>query len=345
MLVRILWCFLAVACSVATAHAQTPLRAELLGTGLTRPIGVVFDPVVPGAVHVVQQGGLVLTFYNGGFRSTPFLDLTSVVSGGDDERGLLGLAFPPDAATSGRVFVNFTNRTGAGNTVVARFTRSSADPLVLDPASRFDLQFPAAGGGRQGFIVQDFTNHNGGNLAFGPDGYLYIGLGDGGAGDDPNNRAQTPTTLLGKMLRIDVSGSPANGYAVPADNPDFNVHGIGNALPEIWSFGLRNPWRYSFDDVGPGATGALVIADVGQGAREEIDYEPAGRGGLNYGWSTFEGTLINPNSSAMPAFQPVTAPTYEYTHAVGQVITGGYVYRGAALGAFYQGRYFYSDCA
>jgi len=345
MLVRILPLAVAAVCSIATAHAQTPITAQLLGGGFTRPVAVVFDPVVPGAVHLVQQGGLVLTFHNGGFRPAPFLDLSSVVSGGDDERGLLGLAFPPDAATSGRVFVNFTNRTGAGNTVIARFTRSAADPLVVDPASRFDLQFPDGSGGRQGFIVQDFSNHNGGHLAFGPDGYLYVGLGDGGAGDDPNNRAQSPTSLLGKMLRIDVSGSPANGYTVPADNPDFTMKGVANALPEIWSFGLRNPWRYSFDDVGPGATGALVIGDVGQGAREEIDYEPAGRGGLNYGWSTFEGTATNGNSTAVPAFQPVTAPTFEYTHAVGQVITGGYVYRGAALGAFYQGRYFYSDCA
>ncbi|MGE0363235.1 MAG: PQQ-dependent sugar dehydrogenase [Vicinamibacterales bacterium] len=345
MLVRILPLVVAAACSIATAHAQTPIRAQLLGGGFTRPVAVVFDPVVPGAVHLVQQGGLVLTFHNGGFRPTPFLDLRDVVSGGDDERGLLGLAFPPDAATSGRVFVNFTNRTGAGNTVIARFTRSAADPLVVNPASRFDLQFPDGSGGRQGFIVQDFSNHNGGHLAFGPDGYLYIGLGDGGAGDDPNNRAQSPTSLLGKMLRIDVAGSPVNGYTVPGDNPDFTMKGVADALPEIWSFGLRNPWRYSFDDVGAGATGALVIGDVGQGAREEIDYEPAGRGGLNYGWSTFEGTATNGNSAATPAFQPVTAPTFEYTHAVGQVITGGYVYRGAALGAFYQGRYFYSDCA
>ncbi len=345
MLVRIALLLAAAACSIDTAHAQTPLRAQLLGGGFTRPIAVVFDPVVPGAVHLVQQNGLVLTFHNGGFRATPFLDLRAVVSGGDDERGLLGLAFPPDAATSGRVFVNFTNRSGAGNTVIARFTRSAGDPLVADAASRFDLQFPDGSGGRQGFIVQDFSNHNGGHLAFGPDGYLYIGLGDGGAGDDPNNRAQSPTSLLGKMLRIDVSGSPANGYTVPAGNPDFTTVGVANALPEIWAFGLRNPWRYSFDDLGAGATGAMVIGDVGQGAREEIDYEPAGRSGRNYGWSTFEGTATNSNSSATPAFQPVTPPVFEYSHAVGQVITGGYAYRGAALGAFYQGRYFYSDCA
>src|SRR5690606_32314277 len=126
-------------------------------------------------------------------------------SGGNDERGLLGLAFPPDAATSGRVFVNFTNRTAAGNTVIARFTRSTADPMVADPASRFDLRFPDGAGGRQGFITQPYSNHNGGNLVFGPDGYLYIGLGDGGSANDPGHRAQNPETLLGKMLRIDVA--------------------------------------------------------------------------------------------------------------------------------------------
>jgi glucose/arabinose dehydrogenase len=345
MLVRILPLLAAAACSVATAYAQSPIRATLLGSGFTRPVAIVFDPVVPGAVHLVQQTGLVLTFHNGAFRSTPFLDLTQVVSGGGDERGLLGMAFPPDAATTGRVFVNYTDRTGAGNTVIARFTRSTADPLVVNPASQFNLNWPATGGGRQPFITQPFENHNGGHLAFGPDGFLYIGMGDGGAGDDPNNMAQTPTTLLGKMLRVDVSGNPPNGYTVPADNPDFTQVGVMNALPEIWAFGLRNPWRYSFDDFGADNTGALIIGDVGQGAIEEIDYEPAGRKGRNYGWSTFEGSTINPASPHMPAFQPVVSPTFEYTHAVGQVITGGYVYRGAALGAFYQGRYFYSDCA
>jgi glucose/arabinose dehydrogenase len=346
MVVRGLLIVLGVAWSVAIADAQPALRARLLGSGFTRPVAVVVDPVVPGAVHVVQQNGLVLTFVNGVPRGVPFLDLSTVISGGDDERGLLGLAFPPDAAATGRVFVNFTNQSGAGNTVIARFTRSAGDPLVVDAASRFDLQWPASGGGRQGFITQPFANHNGGNLAFGPDGYLYIGLGDGGAGDDPDNNAQTPTTLLGKMLRVDVSGNPPNGYTVPADNPAL-LPGTplpGTTLPEIWAYGLRNPWRYSFDDVGPGATNALVIGDVGQGAREEIDYEPAGRAGVNYGWSTFEGSSVNPNSTAVPAYQPVTPPVYEYGRALGQVITGGYVYRGAALGASYAGRYFYADC-
>jgi glucose/arabinose dehydrogenase len=342
MLVRFLSLLVATACSVATAHAQPAIRATLLGSGFTRPVAVVFDPVVPGAVYLVQQNGLVRTFLNGVPRATPFLDLTTMVSGGADERGLLGMAFPPDAASTGHVFVNFTNRTGAGNTVVARFTRSAGDPLVVDPTSRFDLQWPAPGGGRQGFITQPFTNHNGGNLVFGPDDYLYIGMGDGGAGDDPDNNAQTATTLLGKMLRIDVSGSPANGYSIPPDNPTFS---IPNVLPEIWAFGLRNPWRYSFDDLGPDATNALVIGDVGQGQREEINYEPVGRSGQNYGWRVFEGSIENPNLPGQtPAYQPVIPPIFDYTHAVGQAVTGGYVYRGAGLGAFYQGRYFYADC-
>ena len=347
MLVRFLPLVVAAVCSVATAHAQPALRARLLGEGFTRPVAVVVDPVVPGAVHVVQQDGLVLTFVNGAPRATPFLDLTSVVTEIHDERGLLGMAFPPDAAATGRVFVNFTNRTGAGNTVVARFTRSAADPLVVDMASRFDLMWPATGGGRQPFITQPFANHNGGNLAFGPDGYLYIGMGDGGAGDDPDNLAQTPTSLLGKMLRIDVAGNPPNGYRIPPGNPDFTMVNppITNALPEIWSFGLRNPWRYSFDNVGPGATGALVIGDVGQGAREEINYEPAGRGGSNYGWSVFEGRIENPATAGrMPAYLPVTEPIFDYPRTSGNVITGGYVYRGTRLGGFYQGRYFYADC-
>jgi glucose/arabinose dehydrogenase len=328
--------------SVVPAVAHAALRATLLAQGFTRPVAVILDPVVPGVIYLVQQDGLVLTFQNGVQRPTPFLDLRTVISGGNDERGLLGMAFPPDAAATGRVFVNFTNKIGAGDTVIARFTRSAGDPLVVDPASRFDLRWPAAGGARQPFIVQPFSNHNGGNLVFGPDGYLYIGLGDGGSGDDPMNNAQTGSTLLGKMLRVDVSGSSPNGYTIPPDNPIFPVP---NTLPEIWAFGLRNPWRYTFDDQGPGATGALIIGDVGQGAREEIDYEPVGRAGRNYGWRVFEGTIENPNLPPQaPGFQPLTAPTFEYTHAVGQAVTGGYVYRGTALGASFQGRYFYADC-
>ncbi|HUU35131.1 MAG TPA: PQQ-dependent sugar dehydrogenase, partial [Vicinamibacterales bacterium] len=319
--------------------------ATLLAGGFNRPNGVVLDPVMSGAVYVVDQRGVVRAFLNGAERPTPFLDLHTVISTGG-EQGLLGMAFPPDAATSGRVFVNFTN--ASGHTVIARFTRSVADAMVIDSASRFDLQWPDGSGGRQGFIAQPYVNHNGGNLVFGPDGYLYIALGDGGSGDDPLNNAQNPATLLGKMLRIDVAGTTPNGYTIPDTNPvpagDATFTGI-NALEEIWAFGLRNPWRYSFDDFGPGNTGALIVADVGQGEREEINYEPAGVSGRNYGWRVYEGTLENTNVAPLPpAYLPLQAPVSEYTHAVGQAITGGYVYRGTALGAAYQGRYFYADC-
>ena len=343
MFVRILPLLVAALVTALPSAAHAQLRARLLASGFNRPNGIVFDPVVPGAIYVVDQSGLVRAFLNGAERPTPFLNLVGTVSTGG-EQGLLGMAFPPNAAATGRVFVHFTN--ASGHSVVARFTRSTADPMVLNAASRFDLQWPIAGtANRQGFISQPYSNHNGGHLAFGPDGYLYIGMGDGGAGDDPPNNAQTPSTLLGKMLRIDVSvaDSDTNGYAVPSGQPTFST--MTPALPEIWAFGLRNPWRYNFDDVGNGATNALIIADVGQGDREEINIEPAGQGGRNYGWRVYEGTLENTRVAALgPAYLPLQSPNFEYTHAVGQAITGGFVYRGSALGAAYRGRYFYADC-
>ena len=339
MLVRTLPLVVAALLTVLPAPVHAQLRATLLATGFNRPNGIVIDPVVPGAVYVVDQRGVVRAFLNGAERPSPFVDLSAIVSTGG-EQGLLGMAFPPDAAGTGRVFVHFTN--SSGNSVVARFTRSAADQMVLNPTSRFDLKWPNGSGGRQDFITQPYANHNGGHLAFGPDGFLYIGMGDGGSGNDPQNNAQNPATLLGKMLRIDVSGSPANGYTIPATNPVFNT--MTPALPEIWAFGLRNPWRYNFDDLGPGNTGALIIGDVGQNAREEIDYEPSMQGGRNYGWRVREGTLDNFQEA--PAYFPLTGPILEYPHAGqnGEAITGGYVYRGSALGATYQGRYFYADC-
>lgn len=251
------------------------------------------------------------------------------------ERGLLGLAFPPDAATSRRFYVNFTNTDG--HTVVARFTRGTNGRV--DTGSRFDLVWPD----RRRFIEQPYSNHNGGNLAFGPDGYLYIGLGDGGSGGDPLNNAQNPNSLLGKMLRIDVSvaDSDTRGYRVPADNPFVSQTPVA-ALGEIWAFGLRNPWRYSFDDWTRGGTGALVIGDVGQGAREEVDWEPSGRGGRNYGWRVREGRAAYDTRLAA-AYQPLTEPIHDYTHAEGQSITGGFVYRGRALPSSLNGRYIFAD--
>jgi glucose/arabinose dehydrogenase len=320
--------------AVVALPAQTALRARVYASGFTTPVAFVQDPIDRTVQYVVEQSGRIRVVRNGIVLDTDFLDLrNAVIAGG--EQGLLGLAFAPDTA-SGRLFVNFTNT--SGNTVVARFQRS-ANPLVADPASRFDLRWRDVGP----FIAQPFSNHNGGNLIFGPDGYLYIGLGDGGSGNDPAHRAQNPRELLGKMLRIDINvpDSDSVGYAIPGDNP-FVAGGPAGTRPEIWDFGVRNPWRYSFDDPARGGTGALVIADVGQNRWEEIDYEPRGRGGRNYGWRNREGSHDNVTALA-PAFQPLIDPVYEYDHSVGQSITGGFVYRGAALGSAYQGRYFFAD--
>lgn len=325
-----------VACGiVADLHAQLRLRQQ--ASGFTSPVAFVQDPVDRAAQFVVQQNGHIRVVRGATVLPSDFLDLSSAVIAGG-EQGLLGLAFAPDAAASQRFFVNFTNR--SGDTVVARFRRSS-DPVVADPASRFDLRWGGAAG--PAFIAQPFANHNGGNLAFGPDGYLYIGLGDGGSGGDPDHRAQNPQELLGKMLRIDVNVADSHplGYQVPPDNPF--VRGVPVAArPEIWAFGLRNPWRYAFDDPVRGGTGALVIGDVGQNRWEEIDYEPRGQGGRNYGWRNREGAHDNVVSRP-PAYLPLTEPIYEYDHSAGQSVTGGTVYRGSALPAVYQGRYFFAD--
>ena len=324
----------AVAMFPSALHAQ--IRAQTVATGFSSPLHYVHDPHSPDVVYIVEQGGLVQTLRNGS-RLEPFIDLRGSVSTGG-ERGLLGMAFDPNIA-SGRVFFNFTNTNG--DTVVARFRRSSANPLRADTASRFDLRWPTG----ERVIRQPFANHNGGNLVFGPDGYLYIGLGDGGSSNDPQNHAQNPASLLGKMLRIDIAvdDADASGYRVPPDNPFLDGQPLP-ALAEIWDFGLRNPWRYTFDDLGAGATGALIVADVGQSAREEINYEPLRAGGRNYGWRIREGRIATPGVAATaPAFGPLVDPILDYPRSMGQSITGGYVYRGSALGAAYHGRYFFAD--
>jgi glucose/arabinose dehydrogenase len=317
------------------AELRAQLNARVHVSGLVTPVAFVQDPSSPLVQFIVEQRGRIRAVSNGILEPVDFLDLSGVVRS-DGERGLLGLAFPPDHAASGRFYVNFVNV--AGDTVVARFRRAPGS-LVADTASRVDLRWGAS---RTPVIAQPFANHNGGHLAFGPDGYLYIGLGDGGSGNDPLNHAQNPASLLGKFLRIDVNvpdDHPA-GYVVPPDNPFLDGRPVA-ALPEIWSFGVRNPWRYSFDDPALGGTGALVMGDVGQNAREEINYEPAGRGGRNYGWRNREGTRVNVDT-VPPAFLPLTDPVYEYDHAAGRSVTGGYVYRGRSLGG-YQGRYFFGD--
>jgi glucose/arabinose dehydrogenase len=328
-------CIRVVVCAAVVllpSSAVAQLRAVTYVSGLSSPLAFVQDPADATIQYVLQQGGRIRLIRSGVLQTTPFLDLTSSISSGG-ERGLLGMALAPDYGTSGRFYVNFTNT--AGDTVVARFRRSASNPLAADTSSRLDLLWSTG----ERVIRQPFSNHNGGSLVFGPDGYLYIGMGDGGSGNDPSHLAQNMTSLLGKMLRIDVSVADTNtaGFVVPPDNP-FRT----SSRPEIWSVGLRNPWKFTFDDPARGGTGAMLIADVGQGAWEEVNYEPAGRGGVNYGWRNREGAHDNV-TTLPPAYQPLVDPIYEYSHSVGQSITGGYVYRGNALGSAYRGRYFFGD--
>jgi glucose/arabinose dehydrogenase len=318
--------------SASIADAQ--LRTEVVAAGFVNPVAFVVDPGDPSTFYVVEQRGTIRTVRGNTVSPDFFLDLrSSIASGG--ERGLLGLAFPPDAVESRRFYVNFTDLDG--DTVVARFTRDAQGAAIAN--SRFDLQWPS---GRR-VIPQPFSNHNGGHLAFGPDGYLYIGMGDGGSGGDPQHNAQNPNTLLGKMLRIDVNvpDNDPRGYLVPEDNPFVDRRPIA-ALTEIWAFGLRNPWRYSFDDWTKGGTGALVIADVGQVAREEVNWEPRGMGGRNYGWRLREGRA-NYDTRQGAAYQPLTEPIYDYLRSDGMSVTGGFVYRGSALHPMFNGRYFFAD--
>ena len=329
---------LVLAMSLGTASAaNAQLRAQQVATGFTLPIAFVQDPSDSGTQFVAQQNGHIRVIHSGVVLPSDFLDLSTVTAAAG-EQGLLGLAFAPDYATSGRFFVNFTDL--AGNTVVSRFTRSASNAFVADPASRFDFRWGGPNGNR--YIIQPYTNHNGGHLAFGQDGFLYVGLGDGGHGNDPEGRAQNPAEYLGKMLRIDVGvdDGDSEGYRVPLDNPFVN--GPSGARPEIWSFGLRNPWRYSFDDPLLGGTGALILGDVGQSSFEEIDYEPAGHGGRNYGWRNREGAHDNIVTTP-PAYLPLVDPIFEYPRSLGQTVTGGYVYRGTSLNPAYWGRYFFAD--
>ena len=299
--------FLAIAVELAAprqaAAQNTSLRATVVVSGLTAPVAFVQDPTQPGVQFVVEQGGRIRVVRDGALLGGDFLNLAAAISSGG-EQGLLGLAFAPDYATSRRFFVNFTNP--SGHTVIARFLRSGTDSLRADPSTRFDLRWPD--GNR--FITQPFANHNGGDVHFGSDGYLYIGMGDGGSGNDPNHFAQNPMSLLGKMLRIDVAvpDSDPEGYNVPFDNPFV---GDGRFLTEIWALGLRNPFRFTVDDIARGGSGALVIGDVGQNMWEEVDFDPFGRGGRNYGWRNREGAHDNV-TTLPPATLPLIDPIVEY---------------------------------
>ncbi len=307
--------------------AQAQLRTVAYATGLTSPIAFEQDPSDPANQYVAEQRGVIRLIRNGVVQATPFLDISSlVVCCG--ERGLLGLAFPPNYGASGRFYVNYT-RAGDGRVVVARYRRS-VNPLVAE-SQGVSLVWSTG----ENTIRHPFSNHNAGCMQFGPDGYLYIAQGDGGSGGDPENNAQNTSELLGKILRIDVDvpDGHAEGFVVPAGN-------AGLPRPEIWSLGWRNPWRFSFDPPARGGTGAMLVADVGQDAWEEIDYEPAGRAGRNYGWRVREGAHTYTGSTT----QPLVDPIYDYDHGAGRSITGGHVYRGASLPAM-RGRYFFADYA
>ena len=272
-----------------------------------------------GRLFLVQQDGHIRIARNGKVLAQPFVDLSGFILTGS-ERGLLGLAFAPDYATSGRFYVYYTASDGA--VTIARMHVSATSADLADAASRdVLLSIPHA----------DYGNHNGGKLAFGPDGYLYAGVGDGGGGGDPLGSGQKLGVLLAKLLRIDVS--PATGYAIPASNPFRSAAG---AKPEIWAYGLRNPWRLSFDR----ETGDLYIGDVGQDTTEEVDFQSAGSaGGQNYGWNVCEGDA---NYSGNCQSSTLTAPVTTYKHTLGCSITGGYVYRGTSYPAL-NGVYLYGD--
>jgi glucose/arabinose dehydrogenase len=321
---------LALSLVIATPCAAQ-LRGQVVVSGLTRPLAFVQDPSNAAVQYVVQQGGLIRTVHNGRLLPGSFLNLSGVISTGG-ERGLLSLAFPPNYAATGRFFVSFVST--EGNLVVSRFHRS-VDPLAADPASRFDLQWST--GNR--YISHPFTLHYGGSLVFGGDGTLFIGTGDGGEPLDASHQAQNVASLLGKVLRInvDVNDADPEGFDIPAGNP----FAAGGGAPEIWSIGHRNPWKFTIDDPARGGTGALLITDVGEEGFEEVNYEPAGRAGRNYGWRNREGGHER-DSSLPPAYGPLIDPTFEYDRSVGRSIIGGYVYRGANNPTM-RGRYVFGD--
>ena len=329
---------------VATPAAPTPgappvgitLSRQPIGTalGLDTPLFLSAPPGDSTRLFVVEQGGVIkiINVATQQALPTPFLSLAVNAAG---EGGLLGLAFHPNYSANGFFYVNVVNANG--DTEIRRY-KVSSNPDVADPAS----VMPVITISQQMPDGSRFSNHKGGWLGFGQDGFLYASLGDGGGGDDPFNRSQNLGTLLGKMLRlnVDVDDFPADAtrnYGIPSDNPCV---GQAGALGEIWSMGLRNPWRPSFDRV----SGDLYIADVGQGAREEVNVSTAATGtgrATNYGWKIMEGTICRPPTSGCNT-AGIQRPAIEYDHSNGCSITGGYAYRGTAL-SVPQGTYFYAD--
>lgn len=298
-------------------HAQE-FTLTPFATGFNRPLEIVHAG--DSRLFVVEQTGKIkILNADGSTNTTPFLDISALTTS-TSERGLLGVAFSPDYATNGRFYINYTNLDG--NTVVARYTRNTENPSVANAEGTILLT-----------VNQPFSNHNGGCLRFGPDGYLYIAMGDGGSGDDPQGNGQNINTLLGKMLRIDTE-IDTEGYGIPQDNPFVGIDGAD----EIWATGLRNPWKFSFDRT----AGNIWIADVGQNDREELNRVSASEGGVNYGWRCYEGSLphITGGCASADAF---TMPFAEYGRADNACsVTGGYVYRGTMYPDL-AGKYVFGD--
>jgi glucose/arabinose dehydrogenase len=304
-----------------TLPSGSGVRLSEVVSGLSFPLYLTAPPGDLARLFIVERAGAIRIVKNGALLPTAFLDLTGQVSV-DGEQGLLGLAFSPDYATSGRFVVHYTDP--AGDTRLSVF-QVSGDPDLADASSE------------QVILTADqpFSNHNGGQITFGPDGFLYLGLGDGGGGNDPEGRGQNLSELLASILRLDVSAG--NSFTVPADNPFVGQQPA--TRPEVWSYGLRNPWRFSFDR----ANGDLYIADVGQSKLEEIDVAPAADGGgkgKNYGWSIMEGNQCLTGVSCDQT--GLTLPTFQYAHPAGCSVIGGHVYRGAAMPDL-QGTYFFGD--
>ena len=290
---------------------------------LTRPVFLTHAGDGSGRMFIVEQDGSIWIMKDGKRLETPFLDVRKLVSRDASERGLLGLAFHPDYKQNGQFFINYTDT--QGDTAIARYSVSTDNPDAAAPDSAEIILH----------IHQPYANHNGGDIVFGPDGYLYIGMGDGGSGGDPQGNGQNPEALLGKILRIDVNGTEGDkAYAIPADNPYVNNPALA---PEVWAMGVRNPWRFSFDR----QTGDLYIGDVGQNQYEEVDFQAAdSKGGENFGWNITEG--LHPYSGAVVP-DGLVSPFFEYSHSDGGCsVTGGYVYRGKALPDL-QGVYLFGD--
>lgn len=311
----------ATATATATVVPETAVSSitlePLITRGLTQPLFVThaFDE----RLFIVEQPGTIRIFQDGALLETPFLDITDPVGSQSNEQGLLGLAFHPNYAQNGFFFVNYTNNNG--NTTIARY-RVSSDPNVADASSAQILLT----------ISQPFANHNGGMIAFGPDGYLYVGMGDGGSQKDPQGNGQNPATLLGSILRLDADSADGS-YTIPADNPFVDNPDL---RPEVWAYGLRNPWRFSFDRL----NGDLFIADVGQNTWEEVSWQPGGTpGGQNFGWNVMEGNHCFAGSCDPAAFTPAI---FEYDHSLGCSISGGYIYRGQQFPSL-NGNYFAAD--